>query len=307
MSIGYRRRKPSSLLRTLPYLPFVLLPGIAMIGCTGIPEGSTLPDVVARADSATTAINTAIRINVLENDDHGGLSQIESYNQAVDEENNEQPNSVMDDYFGILVYSPPTDFVGTARFNYRIEGDDINYASESWDRATVTVEVKEILTLTVTKAGDGDGTVTSEPAGIDCGADCQEDYLPNAAVSMTAVPDSTSQFDGWSGDEDCTDGYVTMNTDVNCTATFDQAGGELSQLTFQVTGDGTVGSSDGGIDCEPDCSESYVTGTIAQIYATLVGPDVESVTWGGDCAEFGQETGFNLTMDSDKNCTATFE
>ena len=33
-------------------------------------------------------------------------------------------------------------------------------------------------TLTVTKAGTGSGTVTSTPAGINCGADCSETYTP---------------------------------------------------------------------------------------------------------------------------------
>src|SRR5581483_2325947 len=31
-------------------------------------------------------------------------------------------------------------------------------------------------TLTVTKAGNGSGTVTSNPTGISCGADCTESY-----------------------------------------------------------------------------------------------------------------------------------
>jgi len=30
--------------------------------------------------------------------------------------------------------------------------------------------------LTVTKSGSGSGTVSSEPAGIDCGADCTETF-----------------------------------------------------------------------------------------------------------------------------------
>jgi YD repeat-containing protein len=82
------------------------------------------------------------------------------------------------------------------------------------------------VTLTVQKAGDGTGTVTSSPAGIDCGADCTQDYDQNTQVTLTANPDTGSTFAGWSGDgcsgtDTCT---VTMDTDTTVTATFNQSG-----------------------------------------------------------------------------------
>src|SRR5262249_36505602 len=45
--------------------------------------------------------------------------------------------------------------------------------------------------------GTGQGTITSSPAGIDCGADCIESYAPGTAVTLTATTSST--FGGWSG------------------------------------------------------------------------------------------------------------
>jgi hypothetical protein len=54
-------------------------------------------------------------------------------------------------------------------------------------------------TLTVTSSGGGSGTVTSNPAGIDCGSDCTERYPPNTEVTLTATPDQGSVFDHWSG------------------------------------------------------------------------------------------------------------
>jgi len=54
-------------------------------------------------------------------------------------------------------------------------------------------------TLSVSKAGNGSGTITSSPAGINCGVDCQEDYEDNTVVTLTAVPDGNSTFSGWSG------------------------------------------------------------------------------------------------------------
>jgi hypothetical protein len=49
------------------------------------------------------------------------------------------------------------------------------------------------FTLTVVKTGDGEGRVTSVPAGIDCGADCSEDLpaLTDVTLQATAAPGST--------------------------------------------------------------------------------------------------------------------
>jgi len=77
--------------------------------------------------------------------------------------------------------------------------------------------------LNITKSGTGSGTITSTPAGIDCGADCTENYNYNAVVTLSAIPDPGSVFAGWTGDADCSDGVVTMSTAVNCTATFNTA------------------------------------------------------------------------------------
>ncbi len=74
--------------------------------------------------------------------------------------------------------------------------------------------------LTVTKTGTGSGTVTSNPAGINCGATCVAGFNDGTVVTLTATPDAGSKFDGWSGDPDCSDGQVTMDADKTCTATF---------------------------------------------------------------------------------------
>ena len=70
------------------------------------------------------------------------------------------------------------------------------------------------------KAGSGSGTVTSSPTGINCGSDCTHAYERGTVVTLTGRHDSNSEFDGWSGDSDCNDGRVTMNSDRSCTATF---------------------------------------------------------------------------------------
>jgi hypothetical protein len=53
-------------------------------------------------------------------------------------------------------------------------------------------------TLTVTMTGDGGGTVTSTPDGIGCGATCSMAVDPGTRVTLTAIPDAGTRFDGWS-------------------------------------------------------------------------------------------------------------
>jgi hypothetical protein len=77
--------------------------------------------------------------------------------------------------------------------------------------------------LTINKAGTGSGTVSSDPAGIDCGLDCSESYTSGTLVTLTATAASGSTFTGWSGEScsgtgTCT---VTMSADTTVTANFD--------------------------------------------------------------------------------------
>ena len=54
-------------------------------------------------------------------------------------------------------------------------------------------------TLSVTKSGSGSGTVTSTPAGIDCGSDCSQTYRDGTTVTLRVAPAAGSGFAGWSG------------------------------------------------------------------------------------------------------------
>ena len=55
------------------------------------------------------------------------------------------------------------------------------------------------LGVSVSKTGNGSGTVTSSPAGINCGATCASSYTNGTVVTLTATPATGSDFTGWSG------------------------------------------------------------------------------------------------------------
>jgi hypothetical protein len=157
-----------------------------------------------------------------------------------------------------------------------------------------------INNLTVTKSGAGSGTVTSSPLGINCGADCTQDYSYNTIVTLTASPDAGSTFTGWSGDSDCTDGIVTMNGNKTCTATFNLQGYTLN-VNRAGTGAGTVTSSPSGIDCGIDCTQDYSFNTIVTLTASP-GAGSAFAGWSGD----SDCTDGVVTMNTAKTCTATF-
>ena len=80
--------------------------------------------------------------------------------------------------------------------------------------------------LSVNRLGTGKGTVTSSPAGINCGSDCLENYANGTIVTLKATQASGSTFTGWggacSGKASCT---VTLRQDQAVTATFNTVAG----------------------------------------------------------------------------------
>ena len=106
-------------------------------------------------------------------------------------------------------------FVATAYNAAKYESKYSNELSKTIPALTQT------YALSVTKTGTGSGVATSSPAGINCGSDCTEVYTAGNVVTLTAVPDSSSSFGGWSGACSGTGTCsVTMDGAKNVTATF---------------------------------------------------------------------------------------
>jgi len=81
----------------------------------------------------------------------------------------------------------------------------------------------ETAALQVTKTGDGTGTVTSNPTGINCGSDCTEDYSTGTIVTLTASPSGDSEFAGWTGSCAGTSQCIlNMDAPKTATATFNK-------------------------------------------------------------------------------------
>jgi hypothetical protein len=99
--------------------------------------------------------------------------------------------------------------------------------------------------LSVTRAGGGTGTVTSSPAGINCGADCSEPYTTGSVVTLTASAASGFGFSGWSGSGCSGTGtcVVTVTAATTVIATFSDV--VAPTLTSSTPADATIGVDDG--------------------------------------------------------------
>jgi endo-1,4-beta-D-glucanase Y len=158
--------------------------------------------------------------------------------------------------------------------------------------------------LTVTKAGTGTGTVTSNPAGVSCGATCSASFAAATNVTLTATPDAGSTFTGWSGA--CTGTgtcAVAMSAAQSVTATF--AGSPTPYaltVTKAGTGTGTVSSTPVGVSCGTTCSASFAASTSVTLTAT---PDAGSTFagWSGACSGTGTCA---VAMSAAQSVTATF-
>jgi hypothetical protein len=109
---------------------------------------------------------------------------------------------------------------GVGRFTVTIKGTSRSLTHTT--TLTLTVNALPRYALTVSDTGLGFGTVTSSPAGINCGSNCSASYVSGTTVTLTATPDLLSGFGGWSGCDavsgtTCT---VNMNSARSVTADF---------------------------------------------------------------------------------------
>jgi hypothetical protein len=120
---------------------------------------------------------------------------------------------------GVTAYVDSTVVPG-ATYCYRVRASNAS-GDSSYSNQACGASVA-VLAVTVVKAGGGSGTVTSNPAGINCGTDCAGSYAAGTVVTLWATPARGSRFSGWRGGACAGTAPCVMagNTPATVTATF---------------------------------------------------------------------------------------
>lgn len=152
---------------------------------------------------------------------------------------------------------------------------------------------------------NGNGTVRSQPAGIDCGSTCNATFAANTSVVLSATPAAGQVLSGWGGactgaGTTCT---VTMSQARSASATFTAAPPVQRTLSVTLTGNGVVRSQPVGIDCGSTCSASFGDGASVVLTATPAAGQ-RFTGWSGACS--GSTATCNLAMSADRNVGAAF-
>ena len=164
--------------------------------------------------------------------------------------------------------------------------------------------------LTVTLAGTGAGSVSSDVGGIACGSACSAGFAAATVVTLTATPAAGSVFDGWSGaacagstSPTC---VLTVDAAKAVTASFASAapGSYTLAVTRTGTGSGTVTSSPAGIVCGSTCSAAFAAGSTVTLTASAGSGSAFGGWSGGGCS--GTAATCTLSLNAAASVSAAF-
>ena len=165
-------------------------------------------------------------------------------------------------------------------------------------------------TLLVSKTGTGTGTVTSSPAGINCGPTCSKSFPSTQTITLIPAEGPNSTFAKWSGCTSVEGIYckVTMTAYRNPQVTFNvvQSSGYQLNVTVYGPANGTVTSSPAGISCQVTggaCNKVFALKTSVVLTATPASGARLRVWAGCDSIKSNKCT---VAMNRQKYVTATF-
>ena len=178
----------------------------------------------------------------------------------------------------------------------------VTHGRSAWDISLSNTQTLQALTLTL--GGNGTGTVSSNPAGVDCPSTCSVGFNTGTVVNLVPAASAGSVFSGWSGACSGTGSCaVTMSAAQSATAIFNQAGSAFPlSVTLAGSGSGAVTSNPTGISCPGTCSANFSNDASVALTATAATGSA-FVGWGGACSGAGS---CSVTMDSAQSVTATF-
>jgi RHS repeat-associated protein len=128
--------------------------------------------------------------------------------------------------------------------------------------------------------------------------------IAGSETSRTYVVNGLSEFSTEGGPIRWTVDYVSAGSRL--LAAVRPAAGTLYQLTVNKSdlGAGRVTADPAGVDCGPDCTARYLSGTVVTLTATATDEYSSFTGWSGSCS--GTASTATVTVDAAKTCVATF-
>ena len=173
--------------------------------------------------------------------------------------------------------------------------------------------------VTIAGGGNGSGTVTSTPSGINgcvitngvaAASGCSASFPQGTNLTLSVTPSPGNGFTGWTGA--CTGAgacQFTVNAPATATASFTQGAFTLT-VTGGGNGSGSVTSNPAGINCTilngaagAGCSGSFTSGVLVTLTATPAGGGHSFSGWGAPCVGTGT---CQITMSSNQSVAASF-
>ena len=156
--------------------------------------------------------------------------------------------------------------------------------------------------LTVNKSGGGTGVVTSSVPGIDCGADCTNDFPVRSTVRITIVPNADTRLVSWHR-LGCLDYQLTCDVVMNGPVALNIELALKPVMTVTVVGDGRLVVQPGG-ECASTCRIPVDIGLV--MLTAIPEPGGEFLGFAGLCAGQGNLPNCNHYMNSDILVKAVF-
>lgn len=193
-----------------------------------------------------------------------------------------------------LVSPPETDIAGLSRpFNTpnpTVHGP--------WDLGAHEIRTGAFYTLTAARFGEG--SLVSNPAGINCPGTCDASFPENTGVAVTATAEPGWRFTNW--ELGCTGNNpvcnVVMDQNRSVIARFRQE----FNLNIFLVGSGSVNIQPVNITCDSNCTHVFVDGTQLVLVADPA-PGFSFAGWTGACSGLGA---CELTMSTNRSVAAEF-
>ena len=181
---------------------------------------------------------------------------------------------------------------------------------------------QETGAIQILQGGTGQGTITSDPAGIDCTlgfgdpiGTCEATFEAGTRVRLRATAAPGSKFAGWAPVNSCPKPKnltVVAGATTICQPVFSFTEPPERLLQTFLVGSGTVTSAPAGIDCTQDEDAGTLTGQCGSLFpngstVTLTATPAPGWAFQGWSAEKDRDCEDGVvTMDQAHACTATF-